>query len=448
MKSVSGIRGVIGETFTPDLVVQTAGAFAKYTSRGKIVLGRDTRPTGSAVSGILANSLSMFGCEVIDVGIVPTPTVQVMVEELGTDGGIIVSASHNPVEWNAFKLVSSTGSFLNEKQMKKFLRFLGSDYTGEKWNSFGRIYRMEDKSSEIHIAKVLSAVNIEKIKKFSFKVVLDSVNGAGSAITIKMLEMLGCRVTSINCSLNGDFSRGAEPVPENLTELKKTVLSENADIGFAQDPDADRLAVVDNEGNPIGEEYTITLVSEHLLSKKVGPVVVNLSTTRAVEDVARSHGAEFYRAKVGEINVVEKMRHVRARIGGEGNGGVISPEIHFGRDSLAGIAYILEMMAARKTTIAKIRSEIPSYHIIKGKARINDKNIERRIGKLKNIYKGEKQNYSDGFRIDFIRDKSFSGGWVHIRKSNTEPLMRIIAEGKTPEQASLIYRSFSQFIKM
>lgn len=447
MKSVSGIRGIVGDSFTPELICKAAPAFAKYAGAGTIVVGRDSRPTGEALSMNIISSLMLAGCDVVDIGIVPTPTVQVMVEELNAAAGIVVSASHNPVEWNALKLINREGTFLFPKEVKRFFALMENQVPFQKWDKIGTLSSNND-ASEIHIKKILKSINVQKIQNNKFHVVLDSVNGAGSIITPILLEKLGCKVTTINCIPDGLFPRGAEPLPENLGMLSKAVIKHKADIGFAQDPDADRLAIVDGNGKPLGEEYTITLAADHLLSKKKGRVVVNLSTTRAVEDIASKHGVPFTRTKVGEINVVENMKKKGARIGGEGNGGVISPEIHLGRDSLAGIAYILEMMADRESSIAEIMKTMPQYYMKKGKLKLkNSAHIPGIIDKLENTWIHEKKSSIDGLRIDFTKSAEFKNGWVHLRASNTEPVFRVIAESDSPEKTESIYRLFAKIIR-
>jgi len=446
MKSVSGIRGVVGDTLTPDLTLRVASAFAKYTRGGTVVIGRDTRCTGDAVSRLAGATLVLCGCKVVDIGIVPTPTVQVMVEELKADGGIVVSASHNPIEWNAFKLINKDGTFLNSSQMKKFFEFMDEDPDYKKWDKIGSLEENK-KSFDVHNAKVINAVNTTRIKKKKFKIALDSVNGAGSAITIELLKSFNCEIFPIHCDNTGTFPRGAEPLAENLKELSRAVIESGADIGFAQDPDADRLAIVDDKGRPIGEELTIALVTEHLLSKQRGLVVVNLSTTKTVEDIAFKYDVPFCRSKVGESNVVEEMKRKNARIGGEGNGGVISPEIHLGRDSLAGIGYVLEMMAERSKTISELVSALPKYSMIKGKVSFKREFLDKIYLQLRADYKDEKISEIDGMRIDFTSDCAFKGGWVHLRPSNTEPAFRIIAEGVDDTQVKQIYSHFAEYMK-
>ncbi len=444
MMSVSGIRGIVGETMTPELILKVGSAFAKYTNKGKIVIGRDSRPTGQAISESIGSVLTLSGCDVIDLGIVPTPTVQLIVEELKADGGIVISASHNPVEWNAFKLINKKGTFLNSREINRFFALMEEDFKYVKWDKVGSITHNND-SEDLHIKKVIEIVKSQKIKKKKFKVVLDSVNGAGSNITIELLKRFGCKVVPLYCDITGLFPRGAEPLQENLRDLSKKVIQESADIGFAQDPDADRLAIVDENGRPVGEENTISLVVEHLLSKEKGRVVVNLSTTKTVEDVANNYDVKFKRTSVGEINVVDDMRKNGARIGGEGNGGVISPEVHLGRDSLVGIGYILEMMADRGKMISQLVDDLPQYIMKKGKVKFDQSmNTAQVFSRLKKTYKGEKISEIDGLRIDFKRDENFKGGWIHLRPSNTEPIFRIIAEGITQKQVSAIYNHFAK----
>lgn len=446
MKSVSGIRGVVGETMNPDLILRIGAAFAKYCKKGRIVIGRDSRITGDAIAGMVESVFALSGCEVIDVGIVPTPTVQIMVEELKADGGVVISASHNPIEWNAFKLINSSGTFLNSIEMNKFFNLMDSEFIYEKWNRIGRIIKNTN-ANDIHISRAVGAVDIEKIKRCNFRIALDSVNGAGSKITQDLLKALGCRVFPINCEITGTFPRGAEPLAENLSALSDTVKKGSVDIGFAQDPDADRLAIVDEHGKPVGEEITIALVVEHLLSREPGRVVINLSTTKTVEDIAVKYNSPVVRTKVGEINVVDEMRRRGARIGGEGNGGVISPEVHLGRDSLVGIAYILEMMAERGKTISGLVDDLPRYSMKKGKVKIGKTNVATSIKKIKTQFKQEKISELDGLRIDFIRKGQFQGGWVHLRSSNTEPIFRVISEGRDEKQAKMIYSHFAKFFR-
>lgn len=448
MKSVSGIRGIVGETMTPQLVISVAAAFAKYVKAGKVVIGRDGRCTGDSISSLLESTLVLYGCDVVDLGIVPTPTVQVMVTELEARGGIIISASHNPIEWNAFKLLKGDGTFLNSRDITSFFELLDNSKmleSSKKWDQIGISYMAENVYAP-HLRMVLDKVNRTKIKRKRFKVALDSVNMSGSHITQELLDQLGCKITPVYCEMTGTFPRVAEPLPENLTDLSTMVLRGGCDIGFAQDPDADRLAIVDENGTPIGEEYTLALVTEHLLSKEPGRVVINMSTTRAVEVIAKKYGVECVRTKVGEINVVEEMRK-GARIGGEGNGGVISPEMHLGRDSLAGICYVLDLLAERGKSVSEMMQELPAYHMIKRKVTVDTSKIKSLYAKIKRAFAKEKKNELDGLRIDFITIEEFENGWVHFRPSNTEPVFRIIAEADTREKVEAIYKHCLKVIK-
>lgn len=447
MKSVSGIRGIVGDSVTPGLINTVGSAFAAYCNYGTVVIGRDSRPTGPAIELGLESSLILSGCDVLNIGIVPTPTVQLMVEHYGADGGIVISASHNPIEWNAFKLIGKNGTFLTSNEIEKFFKLMEKSFSYQGWDGIGSL-TLKAGSDDIHIKKVCSAIDTASVRNRKFRVALDSVNGAGSVITPRLLNELGCEVIPIHCEMNGMFPRGPEPLAKNLSILCNTVLRQKADIGFAQDPDADRLAIVDDNGKAIGEEYTIALVTEHLLSMKSGRVVINLSTTKAIDDIARKHGAPVARTRVGEINVVEEMMRHGARIGGEGNGGVISPDIHLGRDSLAGICYVLEMMASRGKKISELVSELPAYVMQKGSVSLAGKSMDRDLLKrIQKEYAGQKVSTIDGLRIEFIEHPEFEGGWVHLRPSNTEPIFRIIAEGRDEAQAKAIFDTFSRLIR-
>ena len=444
MKSISGIRGVVGESFTPDLINRVAMAFARHIHGGNVIVGRDSRITGQQIAQCFESVLSLCGCQVIDIGVVPTPTVQIMVEHTKAKGGVVISASHNPIQWNAFKLINATGSFFGPDEMNTFLSLVDTITPfGAKWNAIKPVM-CDSSAANVHIEKVLAAIDVAAIKKRKFTVVLDSVNGAGSLITQELLKKLGCRVIPIHCDMTtGTFPRGAEPVAQNLKALSKAVKEHKADIGFAQDPDADRLAIVNEKGNPIGEELTVTLAALRCLAMKKGPVVVNMSTTKAIEDVALQFGAPVYRSKVGEIHVVEAMKQYRAVIGGEGNGGVISPEVHYGRDSLVGIGYCLELMAHRKEPISQIVASLPAYYMHKDVMNISGEFDTGTIAqKIKEQYTDEVINILDGIRIDFVHHEAFQGGWVHLRPSNTEPIFRIIAEGKSKKQCEAIVNTF------
>lgn len=444
MKSISGIRGVVGDSFTPDLITKVGMAYAKHIGGGKVIVGRDSRITGHQIAQCFESVLSLCGCQVIDIGVVPTPTVQIMVEHTMARGGVVISASHNPIQWNAFKLINKSGSFFGPDEMNAFLKLADAITPfGVQWNHIKPVM-YDSSAANIHIKKVFDVIDVAKIKKKKFTVVLDSVNGAGSLITQQLLKKLGCKVVPIHCDMRtGTFPRGAEPVAKNLKTLSQAIKKHKADIGFAQDPDADRLSIVNEKGNPIGEELTVILAAMRCLQKKKGPVVVNMSTTKAIEDVAAQFGAPVYRSKVGEIHVVEAMKKYTAVIGGEGNGGVIAPEVHYGRDSLVGIAYCLELMAHHNKPISQIVASLPKYYMHKDTMNIDSGFDTVTIAqRIQEQYAGEVINILDGIRIDFVKHDAFKGGWVHLRPSNTEPIFRIIAEGKSKKQCDAIVDTF------
>lgn len=447
-KSVSGIRATVGDDLTPELITSVAGAFAAYLKKGTVVVGRDSRPTGEAISRAFTSALNLAGIDVVDIGLVPTPTVQYVTEQLQASGGVVITASHNPVEWNAFKLINGDGTFLNEKQMKRLLQLMEKPRKWVSWKYTGS-YRKDESLAMSHVDDALKLVDIAKIRRKKFRVVLDSVNGAGSIITQELLKRLGCSVLPLYCTPGEPFPRVAEPLPEHLGDLSAAVKKYNAHLGIAQDPDADRLALVDETGTPMGEEYTITAVAAHLLRSAKGRVVVNLSTTRAVEDVAKAAGVPFTRAKVGEINVVDVMRKKDdILIGGEGNGGVIDPALHLGRDSLVGIVRILDMMASEKRGLSEIKKTLPQYVMRKYKIKVSDDlSYERLYEMLKKDFAKERISTLDGIRIDFREQSRFPGTWVHLRASNTEPAFRIICEGRDEKTAKAVEKYFIAYVK-
>ena len=432
--SISGIRGIVGETLTHDVCLALAKAFGTMLSRGKVVIGQDTRSSGALLKSACMAGLSATGCEAVDLGILPTPSVSLAIQKIKASGGIVITASHNPAEWNGIKFLNSEGMFLNEKEIKKLI---------EIWQSkaFRKIKEEEfktpskyDKAIEDHISLVLNAVDAKNISSKKFKVALDPCNGTGALITPELLEKLGCEVVLINTEIDKPFAHNPEPVPKNLKDLCELVKKEKADIGFAQDPDADRLAIVSNEGIPIGEEYTLALAVEHILSKeKSKNVVVNLSTSMVIDDIAKKHQAKVIRTKIGELHVASKMKEAGAQIGGEGNGGVIYPKISYNRDSLIGIALVLEYMAKSEKKISERVKALPEYHIVKDKIELRSmEDAGGIIEKTKGIFKQEKQDLTDGVKV------LFSDSWIHVRASNTEPIVRVIAEAKSKTKAEAL----------
>ncbi|MBU0951209.1 MAG: phosphoglucosamine mutase [Elusimicrobia bacterium] len=432
---VSGLRGVVGDTLTPELILNFAQAFGTYLNGGTVVVGRDTRPTGIMIKYSIFSGLISSGCKIVDLDICPTPTVLMMVKELKAAGGIVITASHNPLQWNGLKFVKNTGMFLNPDENNKLLQIYSdkNNFKNNEWAKLGNLIKSSKNPEKTHFGKIFKHVDKKAIRKAKLKVAFDCVNGAGSVFTPLFLKELGCRLIPINTKPDGIFPHTPEPVPENLKDLCKLVKSKKADIGFAQDPDADRLAIVDENGNPIGEEYTLALVLDYILSKKrSSKVVLNLSTSRASEDVAKKHDCEVIRTKVGEANVAEGMIEHNALIGGEGNGGVIYPAINFCRDSFVGMAFVLSYLAESKKKLSEIIKTLPQYKIVKAKFELPKSKIEIALKTVKEKYRNEKITTIDGIKIDW------NDSWAHIRASNTEPVIRIAAEARTNEQAEQI----------
>jgi phosphomannomutase len=438
MVSVSGIRGIVGDGLDPLSIVKYTSAYADFIGKGKIVIGRDARISGEMVKSIVTGTLTAKGLDVVDIGICPTPTVQYTVKNLNADGGIAISASHNPNEWNALKLLNRTGQFMTLEENKQMLSLL---YQAEKnfcdWNSLGK-YQEYKEGLKRHVDDVLNLkyINRELIQKRKFKVVADCVNGAGVYVIPTLLREFGCEVIEVNCDTSGIFPRLPEPLPENLTETMAAVKESNADLGIVVDPDVDRLVLITDEGEPFSEENTITQAVKFVLSKIKGNVVVNLSTTRAIDDVAASHGCKVYRSAVGEANVVQKMKEVNAIIGGEGSGGVIFPELHYGRDALVGIAITLQHLLEFGGKLSELKKTLPDYFISKKKVEVENDDPDQIIQSLAERYSHFSPNTEDGLKVDF------EDHWVHFRKSNTEPIIRIITEAKTKEDADALSQKY------
>jgi len=443
MVSISGIRGIVGDGLDPQTIVKYASAYADFCGKGKIILGSDGRITGEMVRNIVIGTLLAKGNDVIDIGICPTPTVLFNVKSQKAVGGIQISASHNPNEWNALKLLNRRGEFMSPEENKKMLNALDKwDKNFVPWNKLGKL-KLYEKGLDDHIEAVLKLehINVSKIRRRKFKVLLDCVNGAGAYSMPKLLAKLGCEVIEMNCEKTGIFPRLPEPIPENLTATMRAVKKHKADIGIVVDPDVDRLVLITNDGKPFSEENTITQAVKFYLSKKKGNVVVNLSTTRAVDDVANAYGCKVFRSPVGEANVVEKMKAVKAVIGGEGSGGVILPKAVFGRDALTGTVIILQHLLEFGGTMAELKKSLPQYFIAKKKISLKGINPDTVLKKLTVMFKNEKFNSEDGLRIDF------ADHWVHFRKSNTEPIIRIITEADTKEKAEVLSQKYFSLIE-
>jgi phosphomannomutase len=439
MVSVSGIRGRVGESLTPGVVASYAVAFGAWaSSRGKgnaIVVGRDSRVSGPMFQGIVVGALQSVGCRVIDIGLTTTPTCQLAVEDKHAAGGLMLSASHNPIEWNALKFVGPSGLFLEADEGTEMRSLIERGIRYATWDKLGVVERY-DGAVDAHIQKVLSIpyVDVEKIRARRFKVALDCVRGAGGVIMPKLLERLGCELTAINMETDGRFPRPPEPVAENLGELEGLVRKSRADVGFAVDPDVDRLALVSDEGRAIGEDYTLALAALVVLRHRRGPVVTNLSTSRVVEDVAIAAGVPVIRAPVGEVNVAVRMRTEKAPIGGEGNGGVILSEIHLGRDAPVGVALVLQLLVEDGATLSQIVRGLPRYVIVKDKLDRPAASLDSVYNALRGAFPGAAADTQDGLRL------AWSDRWVHVRPSGTEPIVRVIAEAPTAEEAGELIR--------
>ena len=432
MISVSGIRGIFGTDLNPENLARFAAAYGTWTGGGAVVLGRDSRVTGELCEQVITAALQSVGCDVIKLGIVTTPTVAMGVLRHKAAGGIVISASHNPAQWNALKLLNDRSEFLDAYQGATVMKI--AQESGLKYVSYDKIGSVsyDEDISQYHIDEILKLpyIDRETISKGDFRVAVDAVNGAGSIIIPELLRQLGVKtIDTIHCTPNGIFPHNPEPLPEHLTEICELVKKTGADIGFVTDPDGDRLALIDENGRFIGEEYTIAVSLDFHLGKKSGPIAVNLSSSRISEEIAQKHGVTCHRSAVGEINVVKKMQEVNAVSGGEGNGGVINPDLHPGRDALVGIAMTLQFLAEQKTTLGEYRNSLPDFHIVKSKVELGSVNADEVLAKVTQIYANEKINTIDGVKIDF------EDGWVHLRKSNTEPIIRVYSEAMSEKRA-------------
>ncbi len=430
MISVSGIRGIFGETLTPDNVLRYAAHFGKFVGGGKIIVGRDSRVTGPIMYHAIVAGLTSVGCDVVNIGIASTPTVLLAVEESDANGGIAITASHNPAQWNAMKFVDKNGMFLIPEKADKFIKMLDNKPLFVDWDKTGKIF--EDlNATERHIKKILQIpyIDVDKIRSKKYKVVIDSVNGAGGLISPKLLKELGCDVIEINSEPTGIFAHTPEPLNKNLIQLEQAVKDTGADIGFATDPDVDRLAIVSEKGMAIGEEFSLLLAEDFVLQHKKGDIVTNLSSSMASEDLAKKYGVNVHRTKVGEINVGKKMKEVNAAIGGEGNGGIICPEVHYTRDAPVGMALILAYMANTDSKISDLVNEIPRYYFAKDKITVEPSLLDTIIQKVPELFANYKIDNTDGYKI--LGDKF----WIHIRKSGTEPIIRVYTESESEEKS-------------
>jgi phosphomannomutase len=443
MRSVSGVRGLVGKDLTPDVVVRHAAAFGQVMKRGRIIIARDTRPTGPMIKEAAICGLQSVGCDVVDIGIAPTPTVPLAVTRHRAVAGVAITASHNPIEWNALKFLGSSKAVLSPRTLERVYRLADSDDIAySPWGKIGsrrEITGMQD----VHIRRVLAlkAVDARAIRRLRPVVAFDAAGGAAYEYGPALLWRLGCRVAAVNCTVGSRFPRGPEPIPKNLKSLSAVVRRKKADIGFAVDPDSDRLAIVDEHGDPLGEERTLVLAAYWVLSRQPGPVVINLSTSRAVIDVAAALGCKGYTSKVGEVNVAALMKAKRAVIGGEGNGGVIMPALHPGRDALLGMALVLSLLANAKAPISAIAAGLPYYYTAK-KTAARPGDLPSRLKRFARYYIKERQDSRDGIKVNF------EDGSLHVRPSNTEPIVRISAEAKTRVRARALLAQAMEVLKL
>jgi len=432
IRSISGVRGLTDTHLTPQSSIAYAKALHQFLPDGVIMVGRDSRPSGEDIIHAMMGELTRLGRTVILCGIVPTPTVQFMVHNTEAVGGFIVTASHNPIEWNGLKFVREDSTFFHPKDCERLFEMADENSEIPNAKESGIIWPEQNAIQKHVIACAsLKCINLNRIQRRHFKIVIDAVNGAGAIALPAMLESLGCEVIEINCEPDGNFTRGTEPLPENLTDLFQAVTSHNADVGFAVDPDADRLAVVNEKGEPLGEEYTLVLAADGYLKDtgKNENFVVNLSTSMALEKLTESKNSSVTRSAVGEINVVNKMNEIGSDLGGEGNGGVILRECHLGRDSLVAVSMVLNRMSQTEQSLSEIYQSLPQFEIVKNKVSLDGINPDAFIEKVSSLFDDADKNTLDGVKF------TWEDRWVHLRKSNTEPIMRIYAEAPTKNGA-------------
>ncbi len=445
IKSISGIRGTIGgsvgDNLTPIDAVKFASAYGMWIKQQRnkdnyrVVVGRDARISGAMIQNLVMNTLVGLGIHVIDLGLSTTPTVEVAVPMEHADGGIILTASHNPKQWNALKLLDAKGEFLNAEEGAKILKIAeADDMSFADVDSLGKII-INDAYIDLHIDEVLDMdlVNVDAIKEANFKVVVDGVNSTGGIAIPLLLERLGVHPVKLFCEPNGHFPHNPEPLKEHLTDLSKAVVDEHADFGIVVDPDVDRLAFMDEKGEMFGEEYTLVACADYVLSKTKGNTVSNMSSTRALKDITEKHGGTYEASAVGEVNVVSLMKKNNAVIGGEGNGGIIYPELHYGRDALVGVALFLSLLAEKKMNVSELRASYPNYFMSKKKIQLTPElDVDAVLSAMESKYTHENLTTIDGVKIDF------SDSWVHLRKSNTEPIIRIYTEAPSQSEADTL----------
>ena len=436
MVSVSGFRGRVGDPLTPELVTALAaayGAFLRGEGRGRsVILGRDSRTSGPMLAAAAGAGLASVGCDVVDVGIVPTPTLMMAVRDGGAAGGIAVTASHNRAEWNALKFATAEGVFLDARGMARFHELLAEEIPRAPWDRVGEVTRDEG-AAERHLQAVLDLpfLDVAALRARGFSVALDCVHGAGGAVVPELLERLGCRVHGIGLEMDGRFPRDPEPTAENLGALGELVRDSGADLGMAVDPDVDRLSLVDETGAPVGEDFTLALAAAAVTRRRPGLVVTNLSTSQVVEDAAGAAGAKTLRAPVGEINVVRRMLAEGAVVGGEGNGGVVVPALHHTRDALVGAALVLQHLLDEKLSLAAAIAACPAYRILKDKVAFPREALETAYARLRQRWPGADRDRTDGLRLTWPERRE----WLHVRPSGTEPVVRLIAEAPTGPRA-------------
>lgn len=449
IKSISGIRGTIGgkvdENLTPIDAVKFAAAYGSWLKgqsgkeHVKVVIGRDARISGEMIQNLVQYTLIGLGIDVVNIGLSTTPTVEVAVPLEKADGGIILTASHNPKEWNALKLLNDKGEFVSDQEGKAILRIAQeNDFSFATVDHLGKLTH-DDRYIDLHIEEVLALplVTPEAIQKKRFRVVVDAVNSTGGIAIPRLLERLGVEVVKLYCEPNGHFPHNPEPLKEHLGDICKKVVEEKADFGIVVDPDVDRLAFITDQGEMFGEEYTLVACADYVLSKAKGNVVSNLSSSRALRDIAQKYGVTYSAAAVGEVNVVTEMKRVEAIIGGEGNGGIIYPELHYGRDALVGVALFLSLLAKRGGSVQQLRESYPAYFMSKNKIQLTEQiNPDQILKTMEQKYAHEQTTTIDGLKIDF------ADSWVHLRKSNTEPIIRIYTEGKSQKEADDLAQRF------